>query len=123
MKLSELENHDLFNYMLFYNKMTDEEKNKINFVVYKNHLMYLKENNTEKYNYYYTFLEKMLYDINTSFDKERNIEINSINDIVILFMRIVLVMIGKLWLRTKEEIEIVMMMHPEYRNYSIRRNN
>ena len=44
-------------------------------------------------------------------------------DIVILFMRIVLVMIGKLWLRTKEEIEMVMMMHPEYRNYSIRRNN
>ena len=88
MKLSELENRDLFNYMLFYNKMTVEEKNKINFVVYKNHLMYLKENNTEKYNYYYTFLEKMLYDINTSFDKERNIEINSINDIVILFNNI-----------------------------------
>lgn len=44
-------------------------------------------------------------------------------DIVILFMRIVLVMIGKLWLRTKEEIEMVMMMHPIYRNYSIRRNN
>lgn len=85
MKLSELDNRNLFNYMLFYNKMTDEEKNKINFVVYKNHLMYLKENNTEKYNYYYTFLEKMLYDINTSFDKKGNIEINSINDIVILF--------------------------------------
>ncbi len=85
MKLSELNNQDLFNYMLFYSKMTYEEKNKINFVVYKNHLMYLKENDSKKYDYYYAFLEKLLYDNRTFLKSKRNIKINNVNDIVVLF--------------------------------------
>ena len=84
MKLNELNNEELFRYMLLYNELNNNEKGQINFIIYKNHLMYLKENDIDKFKYYYTFLKDIIND-KKLFYKENNIKINSISDLITNF--------------------------------------
>lgn len=88
MKLCNLSDDLLFEYMKSYSKFEISDKNKINFLVFKNHLMYLKENNFKKYNYYYKFLSDILCGNNQFLNNTSQIYISNIQNIYDIFNNI-----------------------------------
>ncbi len=88
MKLNELSNEELYKYLQYYNNLNEEEKNQINFIVYKNHLMYLKENDIDKFNYYYSSLNNILNTKNNIFYSKKKVKLNNISDIIKCFNNI-----------------------------------
>lgn len=84
-KLCNLSDDLLLEYMKVFCTFEIYDKNKINFLVFKNHLMYLKETCLEKYNYYYNFLSDILCGNNQFLNDVNKININNIKDIHIMF--------------------------------------
>ena len=90
MKIKDLKEKDLIKYLRIYNELNEFEQVTINFIVYKNHLRYLKEYDKTNYDYYYKLFKHnsdnlSFYNINSS-----NEVINSLEDMVNLFNNIML---------------------------------
>ena len=83
MVLSKLSDAELLKYMSLFGQLPQIEKNKIIFIVYKNHLMFLKENFPEKFEYFYGFLNTLLS--KNSVKSETTIKIKTVYDILELF--------------------------------------
>ncbi len=84
MRLCDLSCEILFDYLSVYQKISLDDKKRIKFIVYKNHLMYLKENKKEDFEYYYKYLSKILgnYDFHKNID---NIKIQNMDDLLRIF--------------------------------------
>lgn len=65
-KLSELSEKDLIEYMKLYSKCTVKQKNKLFFITLKNHLMFLKKNSLKAYGENYIYLKYLLDNLESS---------------------------------------------------------
>lgn len=75
-KLSELNETDLIEYMKLYGRCTVKQRNELFFIALKNHLMFLKRTSLKSYGKKYTFLKDLLNDLN-SIDIVENIKENN----------------------------------------------